>query len=146
MTRGRWTAEVTTKVAMGVTSETVSISGSTSIQSPGQAAVGYGSGLLALGSNSGRYERDQFAVVPQVDAKVGFQLLPCLRVSVGYSFLYWSAVVRPADQVDRVLSVTQVPTSTQYVGNSGGTARPTFLFQGTDFFAHGLNVGLEFRY
>ena len=146
VTRDRWSVEVTAKVALGISNETVNIGGTTSIQSPGQPATTFGSGLLALGSNSGRFVQDQFAVVPQVDAKFGFQITSNLRVTVGYSFVYWSSVNRPADQIDRGLAVTQIPTSTQFAGNTGGAVRPTFAFHDTDFWAHGLNVGLEFRY
>lgn len=145
LTRERWRAELTAKVGLGVVSEGVNINGFTSIQPPGQTATVTPGGLLALASNSGRSERDQFAVVPQLDANIGYQLTPWLRVSVGYSFLYWSAVGRPSEQIDRGVNLSQVPTS-QTFGTTGGAARPAFSFHETDFFAHGLNVGLELRY
>jgi hypothetical protein len=38
-----------------------------------------------------------------------------------------------------------VPTSSQF-GTQGGPAQPTFLLQRTEFWAQGVNFGLEFRY
>jgi len=102
-------------------------------------------GFLASGSNSGHFTRDVFAVVPEVGINLGWQITTQLRASVGYTFLYWSSVVRPGDQVDVGLSGTQLPTDTRF--NPGaGPARPAVLLRGKDFWAQGINFGLEFRY
>jgi hypothetical protein len=142
---GRFFVNVLGKVALGDTQEIVDIHGSTAITSPAGTTVGYPVGFLALASNSGRFTRDEFAVVPEIGIDVGWQITTHLRASVGYTFLYWSSVARPGDQVDEGLSGTQLPTDTRFNPGSG-PARPTVLLRSTDFWAQGINFGMEFRY
>jgi hypothetical protein len=141
---GRWAMEAVGKVALGDTHEAVIITGATAITPPSGPAQSYGAGLLALPSNSGRFERDAFAVVPEVTLNVRYRVTNWLSVYAGYTFLYWSEVARPGDQVDAGVDRRQVPTS--ILAGGGGATRPAFSFAGTDFWAQGINIGLEFRY
>ena len=68
-----------------------------------------------------------------------------VRATVGYTFFYMSEVVRPGDQIDRVVNPTQLPTAGAFVAGTTPT-RPSFPFQSSDFWAQGLNFGLEIRY
>ena len=140
--RGPWSLDWTTKVALGSTHQSVHIAGSevdTSL-STGQQ-VSFNSGLLALPSNSGRFSRSVFAVVPEVGVNIGYQVCPNLRLFIGYSFIYWSNVARPGAQIDTTLNTTQ-----QSGGTLIGPARPAFAFHSSDFWAQGINFGLELRY
>jgi hypothetical protein len=137
--------DVLGKVALGATHEVVDIHGATVITSPGGTRAVTPAGFLASESNSGHFTRDVFAVVPELGVNVGCQITTYLRASVGYTFLYWSSVLRPGDQVDVGLSGTRIPTDTRF--NPGaGPPRPAVLLRGTDFWAQGINFGLEFRY
>jgi hypothetical protein len=139
----RWTLSILTKLAMGVSHETVSIRGFTGIDTQPVTAVN--AGLFAVSSNSGQFSRNTFAVVPEVGMNLSFQLTDHLRIFAGYTFLYWSNVARPGDQVDTSVNPNLVPTSMTF-GAAGGPVRPTFAFRGTDFFAHGANLGIELKY
>jgi hypothetical protein len=86
-----------------------------------------------------------FGVVPEVGLDVGLRLAPWARARVGYSFLYWSGVVRPGDQVDRQVNPRLVPTDQDF-GLPGGPARPASQLNRTDFWAHGLNFGAELTF
>jgi hypothetical protein len=133
------------KVALGCTHQVMDVGGSTVIAPPGQAATVSNGGLLALPSNSGHFTRDQFAVVPEVGINVGYQLTDNLSVFVGYSFLYWSSVARPGNQIDLAVNPTQlprVPGPPQLVG----PARPAPELADTTFWAQGINFGVAFRY
>jgi hypothetical protein len=143
--RDRWFVNGTAKVAIGVTHQVVDIHGSTTIIAPDGTATTQQGGLLALSSNIGHYSRDRFAVVPEVGINIGRQVTDYIRVFAGYSFLYWSNVVRPGEQIDTVLNRNLIPTSSTF-GQPGGPARPAFSFHDSDFWAHGINVGIEFRY
>ena len=58
-------------------------------------------GFLALPTNSGSpYHRNDFAMVPELGATLGLDLTARLRLTAGYSLIYWSKVVRAGDQVD----------------------------------------------
>ncbi len=96
-------------------------------------------------TNLGTRGRDTFAVVPEVQVKAGWQVRPGVRTFASYNFLYWSSVARPGDQIDPVVNTNLVPTSTTF-GNPGGPARPAFNFRETDFWAQGVNVGLQLRW
>jgi hypothetical protein len=142
---GRLFVDVLGKVALGATHEVVDIHGATAITSPAGTTVVTPAGFLASGSNSGHFTRDRFAVVPEVGLNVGCQITSELRASVGYTFLYWSSVVRPGDQIDTGLSGTQIPTDSRF-NPQAGPARPAVLLRDTDFWAQGVNFCLEFRY
>jgi Putative beta barrel porin-7 (BBP7) len=141
--RKRWILELLGKVALGVSHETVSIRGFTGIDT--QPATSANGGLFAVSSNSGQFSRNVFAVVPEVGLNLKFELTDHIRIFGGYSFLYWSNVVRPGDQVDTAVNLNLVPTSMTF-GAAGGPSRPGFAFHSTSFFAHGANFGVEFRY
>jgi hypothetical protein len=122
----------------------VRISGTTVITEPGLAPNVQG-GLLALPTNIGTYSRDRFSVVPEIGVNVGCQVTNRLRVFAGYTFLYWSNVVRPGDQIDTTINPTQLPSAAG-PGTLVGPARPAFAFHETGFWAQGINVGVQFRW
>ena len=138
-----WLLEVTTKVALGSTNERVNIDGLNIITPLGSTPTRSLGGLLAQPTNIGNFSRDRFAVVPEVGLNLGYKFTDHIRAFVGYDFLYWSNVVRPGDQIDRTVNATQIAPRT---GPFVGPARPEFNFKGTDYWAHGVNFGLEFRY
>lgn len=144
--RGNWFVGGSVKVGLGVTNQTIDIAGNQLITAPNGQQRSFNGGLLAVPSNIGRHTRDQFSVVPEVGVKLGYQFTDHLRVFVGYNFLYWTNVVRPGDQIDPVLNVAQIPNFT--IGNQAAsqTVRPIVPFRNSDFWAQGINAGLEFHY
>ena len=141
--RNRFFANITGKVALGDTHQTVDINGSTTIIPPSGPAIVKQGGLLALPSNIGSYSRDEFSVVPEVDFNIGYQVTNNLRVFVGYTFLYWSDVVRPGDVIDLNVNSTRLPTS---LIPPSGPSRPSFTFRDSDYWAQGINFGVQVRY
>jgi hypothetical protein len=143
--RGRFFVDVLTKVALGASIQRASINGWSAFSTSHGESGAIGLGELALPSNLGRAYKDQFAVVPEVGVNLGYAVTRHLRLTVGYTFLYWSRVFRPGDQIDTVLNPTEFSAA---VGNRSlvGPARPTFTFKDSDFWAQGLNFGAEFRY
>jgi Putative beta barrel porin-7 (BBP7) len=105
-------------------------------------------GIFAQATNSGRQSRDMFTVVPELQLRLGMNLTPSIRAFVGYEFFYVSNVVRPGDQVDRVLNFTANPAVNGVVAPPPlmGVARPAPMFNQNDFWAQGVSFGLQFRY
>jgi hypothetical protein len=143
--RGRFFVDVLTKVALGASIQRAGITGWSAFSASNGASGAIGLGELALPSNLGRAWKDQFAVVPEVGVNLGYAVTRHLRLTVGYTFLYWSRVFRPGDQIDTVLNPTEFNAATGH-GSLVGPARPTFTFKDGDFWAQGLNFGAEFRY
>ena len=140
--RGRWTFDFLGKVALGDTHEKIIIDGTTTRTFGGVSEVQPG-GLLALpGTNIGSFTHDRFAVVPEAGIKVGYQITPHIKFTVGYTFLYWSEVVRPGDQIDPFVNITHIPFGV----TPTGPARPAALNRTTDFWAQGVSLGLEFKW
>jgi hypothetical protein len=106
---GAWSFDVWGKFAMGSTSQVVNVVGNQVVVSPTGTTTNFTGGLLALDSNIGRHTRDQFTVVPELGVTVGYQLGHHWRAFIGYNVVYWSSVLRPGDQIDRVLDVTRIP-------------------------------------
>jgi hypothetical protein len=153
---GCWFVDVVGKLALGVTHETVVVNGITTLTpiltlntTPPQpvfgtptAAVG---GLLATSTNIGHPGRTAFALVPEVGLTAGYQCGQYVRFFTGYTFLYWDRVVRPGNQIDSTVNLTQVPIHPSF-GPLTGPAQPIVPLQQTDFWAQGLSFGVEIRF
>jgi hypothetical protein len=141
--RGRWFLDLNTKVALGDTRQTVNIAGQTVTTDAFGGLITSRGGLLALTTNAGNYSRDRFAVMPEVTLNVGYQVTDWMRLFVGYNFLYLSNVARAGDQINRTVNPTGIPLNGSTLQ---GAAQPSFTFHSTDFYAQGVNFGLEFRW
>ncbi|HEX5105777.1 MAG TPA: BBP7 family outer membrane beta-barrel protein, partial [Pirellulaceae bacterium] len=100
--KGCFSLEMLSKIALGNTHSVTTINGSTIITQNGISET-FPGGIFAQRTNSGTFEDDQFAVVPELGVMAGYQINPCWRVTVGYTFIYWSQVARAGDQIDREL-------------------------------------------
>lgn len=150
--RYRWerlALEMTAKVALGDSHDSVSYSGgNTQIGAAlGSAQGNYAGGIFTQPSNLGRSSSDQFSVAPQAQIKTSYQIAGGVRVMVGYDFLYWSRVVRAGSQVDHSVNLSQ-SQGLNPAGNGVliGPARPGSEPVYRDLVVHGLSVGLEYRY
>lgn len=148
--RDKWSVDLRTTVALGVTHEELTIAGGQNraplLGGGSFTAVG---GLLALpGTNIGRYQRDVLSVVPEIGINVGYQVTPKWRALCGYNFLYWNNLARPGDQIDTTVDVTRIPRFVPPNVNIQPTfpPRPAVLFQNTDFWAQGVSLGAEYRW
>ncbi|MGI9428364.1 MAG: BBP7 family outer membrane beta-barrel protein, partial [Bythopirellula sp.] len=97
--------------------------------------------------NIGVFERDEFSMIPEVGLTLGYNVTPRLKVTGGYSLLYWSNVVRPGDQIDldvnaNLLRRDGVPDPDTIVRDD----HPRFVFRQTDLWAQGLNFGAEYTW
>lgn len=144
-TRDCWTMDCLVRLGVGNTRQTVRINGETTINSPQndpttQTLPG---GLLTQTSNIGKYSDDQFAVVPEFNANLGYQMSDHVRLMLGYTFIYWSNVVRTGDQIDLDVNTDLLPPPVEPVT---GPQRPAFRFDTTDYWVQGINLGLEYRW
>ncbi len=134
------------QVAIGDTHQDILIDGSQVITAPNGTTQTFRGGLLALSSNIGRYHRDRFSVVPELDLNVGYALTEHVRLFVGYDALYWNNVVRPGGQIDRNIDVTLIPNFPVAGAKPTGLNVPSAPRNSTDLWAQGITAGVEIRY
>lgn len=143
---GRFSLDGRASVALGDTHQTLDIAGSQTRLRPGMTAPDvFTGGLLATGPNLGHFSRDRFSVVPEVMLNVGYWITPNVKAYVGYNFLLWTNVIRPGDQIDRVVDVTLVPNPPPGVPFSG-QLRPQPTFHQSNLWVNGIQFGLMGRW
>ena len=142
---GRWVVDARASVALGSMHQVLEISGAQTRIRPGMAPMTFtGGGLLAAGPNIGRFERDKFSVAPEFTLNLGYQVTPRVRLFGGYNFLMWTNVIRPGDQIDRVVDLTFVPNAPTVAPS--GQNRPRPLFAQRDLVINGVQFGLDLRW
>lgn len=135
--QGPITWQVLAKVGLGTMRQRTAIAGQTVTSVPGQTPMVTDQGLFALDSNSGVFERDVFAVSPEVALSGAYHLNQWIDLTFGYSFVLWNRVALPSDQLDRQVNPTQL------TGELEGPAMPAFAESDTSYFAHGLHCGVR---
>ncbi len=130
-------------VSFGGTFRRATVSGTTSVQAPQAATVVQPGGLLALSSNSGTFSAADWVFMPEASIRVGYQVRENVRLYVGYSFLYWPAVYRAADQIDPVVNPGLVPPQQVPLV---GQVRPLFPDRQSGLWMQAVSIGLELRY
>jgi hypothetical protein len=135
-----YTLDILAKCAFGDMRQTTVINGgTTTVTGAGTTVDNFG--LFAQSTNIGTLVDNHFCVVPEVNLNIGYYVCPCLKLYAGYTFIYWSSVARPGDQLDRLINTTfQGPLPV-------GDPRPdhsTVLSHNT--WVQGVNVGLEYRF
>jgi hypothetical protein len=139
--QGCWSLELLARLGVGSTIGEASISGRTVTAVPGAQQAVTSGGLLAQPTNDGVFRDARFAVMPELGAQLHYDM-PCnLRFSFGYTFLYWSQVMRAADHIDLDVNPTVFPPN-----QLTGAARPRFDFEFSHYWAQGMNFGLEYRF
>jgi len=140
LSRDRLSLGVESRLAMGNMHQRLTIDGRTSATYDTFVAS-YEGGLLAQPSNIGSYSRNVFALIPQVDVKLGVRVLPSLLLTVGYNFTYVTSVIRPGDQVDLNVNTTQIAGLPLV-----GPAVPAASFDATSMWLQGFTTGLDLRF
>jgi hypothetical protein len=133
-------------LAIGIDHEIVDIEGETTTTPPGGPSTTLPGGLLALPTNIGHYHRDPFTFAPSATLRVGRQLTDNVRFWVGYDINYLSNVALAGNQIDPVVNPFYIPSTGTAVIGGPLPRRPAFEFHGSDYWAQGLNLALEFRY
>ena len=140
--RGPWSFELMTKMAIGNNHQVIKIHGQTVITQPGQTVTGLGGLLAQPGTNIGTFVRDDFVVIPQLGFEVGYQVTCRMRAFLGYNLLYWAPVARAGNQITPYVDSARLFQS----GRTPILPFPDFDYHCSNFFAHGINAGLEFRF
>lgn len=138
------------QIGLGNTEQTVDIRGISSLVTAGGATSTLPGGLLALPSNSGHFEHDQFSVVSEVGVALNYDIDCNTRVWIGYDLLSWTNLARPGNAIDLAQEEQQNPRSGLPPPggfNQVGARFPAPPGKGTaDLWVQGFNLGIGFRY
>ena len=138
---GQFGVELLGRFGFGNMRQSILISGSTTSTDASGATSTRASGLLAqAATNGGLHEQDKFSFMNEAGVKLAFYPVERLKLSVGYSLMYWSSVVRPGFEIDTSIDgrlLTALPPA--------NATQPAFAFDPTDYLVHGLNFGAELR-
>lgn len=133
-------------IALGVNHESFQLYGDTAaVRLDG--SVGYSplGGLYVQPSNAGLTQKNSFSYVPELRADATYRLTERLSVGVGYTFIYWSKVARPGDQIDPILDPQQIASNLQY-NPAAVVTSPARRDAESSFWAQGLSLQIGFRY
>jgi hypothetical protein len=104
-------------------------------------------GYFALPTNIGKHTKRHFAVIPEINANIGYQITECLRVKVGYTFLWVSKVLRPGKQIDRRIDPSQSAAITgSPMINLSSEDFPKSCPRTNSIWAQGVSVGVDFSF
>lgn len=109
--------------------------------------VTYEGGYFAVPSNAGHHHRTTFAVIPEGNLNVGFQVTDYIRLQVGYSFIFVNDVLWASKQMNRHINPTQ-SSALETAPNPTliGDSEPKASLNADSLWAHGLNIGFVYTY
>jgi hypothetical protein len=145
---GQFDGSLLAKVALGDINQTVIANGSsvvTGFGGPSTPTTTPG-GLFTQTTNIGQQNRNAFSAVPEARFELGYWLLPGIRLSAGYDFIYLGNVVRPGNEIDTTLNLTTNPAISGPGVAAMGAARPEPLSTRSSFWAQGVTVHLTYRF
>ncbi len=148
---GNFFIEGTAKVALGSMQQIVDVSGSSNsgFAPPSPAIfnyIGAPGGWYAQPTNIGQRTHYAFAVVPEADLKFGYNITRNIQAFVAYNYLYLSDVARPGTLLDHTANTTQNATFSGFPNTLTGPPAPNFSFNRSDFWAQGINFGVQFKF
>jgi hypothetical protein len=140
--RGPWTVSAMAKVSIGSMLQQIRVRGASQVVDAAGGTTDYVGGLLAARTNIGEFERRETTYIPEINLNLSRQLTKRLEFTMGYTFIYLSSVVLAGDQVDLNVNGSQV---------FGGMITPPQdprppRFDDKEYFVHGLNFGLNYRF
>ena len=126
------------KVALGRRRTETDIFGTTTT-TVGGATSTFEGGLLAQPTNHGSYVDEEYSSITELGLLLRRPIQHGLNATLGYTMFYWHDVVRAGSQIDPRINPSQFPP-----GNLNGEPNPSVTNRNTDFWTHGLRVGLEY--
>jgi hypothetical protein len=140
------TLGVTGKLGLGNMRQQIRVDGSTGfIGGANPNLQTTGGAFYATGANSGKFNHDEFSVLPELAMNLSVQVTRCLTLNLGYSYLSVTKVVRPGDQLSPFVNSTLIPTG-QNFGAHFGPQTPGLPFATSTYWAQGFNFGFAVGY
>ncbi len=143
LTFGRWSLDVVTKCAIGVNNEYVRLYNQEIVDESQNTGVPV-PWIIVNQAPLQEFSRNRFAAIPELMATAGYQVTEHLKFTVGYDLLFWTAVVRAADQI-AVNPANGYPYG-NVISTPAANPLPPFTWIESSFLAQGLHAGAELRF
>lgn len=128
------------QIAFGMNYQRLAIHGQTNVNNQ---TVLQPIGLFAEPTNSGTFTHEQFAMLPELQIKLGYNGINYLSPFITWNLLYMNNVNRAAKQIDRNINQSQNPL----LGGTGtliGAPAPQKQFRQSSFWLQGISIGVSF--
>jgi len=136
-----WWVDGMAKVAMGNQHRTVRVNGTTIVDVPnGGVAIAEGGLLTSSQTNIGRYDDNDFVVIPEFRLGLGACVTKRIAVRAGYNCIIWSDVARAGSHLPPGLEVD--PRNLPPVQQGGGSEPEFPGVRGSQLIAHGLDASV----
>lgn len=124
----RWSFRTKCKLGIGTMQKNVRVKGSTiTFRGADLGTITVEKfGLLANLSNIGKHNHNKFEVIPELQATLEFRVWKQLRLTAGYTCIYWPSVVLSGEQVNLNLN----------------SVEPSFHHKDKSFWMQGVTTGL----
>lgn len=131
--RASWSLNLLAKLALGSVQQESSIDGWTTIVTPDPGSQTYESpgGLLSQPTNIGRHRRHEFAVLPELDVNLQYRVTEQFSLTLGYTLVCFSRVLRTGGQIDTAISSTPP------------AEHPAAVLRDTGFWVQGISLGAQ---
>jgi hypothetical protein len=134
------------KGAVGPVFQTGKVSSSTTVVNndvgrPSPAGLASAGGLLSGPGDAGEHNRTRYGFVPEVNLKVGYQVLNGLRIYAGYDGIYLGHMARAG--VSTTTNSLTTTVTTPGGTNMSGASQPAFRLAEQDAWVQGLSMGFE---
>ncbi|VTR99466.1 BBP7 family outer membrane beta-barrel protein [Tuwongella immobilis] len=133
--------DVTGKIAFGVNHDLLTVNGEREILTPTGGLVKLPGGIYSASNSLGSSHGIDFAVLPEINCKFGYQITDHIQAYLGYNFLYLNNIKRPGAQIE----LASIPPT---LGTDSGIYPPQNAHRDVtqDFWLQGITLGMEFRY
>ncbi len=134
LTQGRWSLKGLAKVTVANNRQSVTIAGNSIVDTGVGPVLVPNAGTFAQVSNIGMYKRDKVTYIPELGFTLGYDLNPCVKMTAGYTFMYFPNIVLAGDHIDTRVSPAQL------------SAFPAFAWNETDQWVQAISFGVEWNY
>jgi hypothetical protein len=133
--------DVRAMAALGQRDARMDVNGFTDIGPAAGPVTRFNGGLLAGQSAIGAFKDQETAFVGELSLRAGYQVNDHVTLTIGYTLLYFSSVIRSGELIDRTVNPLSLPP-----GQPVEPLRPATILSENGLWAQGLSLGFEVRY
>jgi hypothetical protein len=102
-------------------------------------------GLLFSPTDVGQYSRNQFGLLPEINAKLGFKATERIKLTVGYDFLLLANVLRAPNQTQLIPYSNNLNyTANNQTQSANQTLQiPAFQYSTSNLIINGVTAGMQ---